>query len=511
MKRLIWIPILASLTGVAQAGKADDTLVWSTEVAVDSADFYYQNVMENFILAYHICDSLVQRDVVNGGYEPLLATSYDWVDELTLDFTLRQGVKFHDGKPFSAEDVVYTFTHTSNPDHNVSFPLSVEWVESVEALAEDKVRFHFKTPTPAVMEYLSGVTPIYPVGHYDAAPEIQGPGGAKLRDWGAVVPNCTGPYKVAEFVPGERVVLEKNSDYFTGGPKGTPKIGKLVFRTITDQQALLAELITGGVDWVYSLPRDTAESLNNMGHISMSSGPTLRVSAISMDAAGRSGPNPFQDVRVRRAVNHAIDRDAMAKNLVGEEAKVIHTACYPSQVGCTDEGATRYEYNPEKAKQLLAEAGYPDGFTVTIHAYRDRPHVEAIVGYLHAVGINAQLNLIQYSAFKPLMQEGNTSLAHMSWGSAGINDVSAITSAWFRETADDYAQDAELHEWLGIADTSNDPEVRKEHYRKALLKIAEEAYWVPLFSQVRYYTYTSDLDFTPSPDEIPHFYRSQWK
>ena len=503
--------LLLGFAAAAHAGKANDTLTWSTPTEVDSVDFYYQNVREGVILSQQICDSLLHRNAKTREYDPLLATGYKWIDDVTLELTLRKGVKFHDGRPFSAEDVVYTFQHIADPKNAIATPFTSSWVKSVEALADDRVRFRLNQPTPAALEYLSGVTPIYPKGHYDKAPVVNGPDGKPRRDWGALVPVCTGPYKVAQFVPGKSVTMTRNPDYFVGGPKGTPKIGKIVFRTIVDPQTQLAELMTGGIDWIWTLPKDDAAKVARGGRITVVSAPTLRISSLAFDAAGRSGQNPFRDVRVRRAVNHAIDKAAMAKNLLGPEAQVIHVACYPTQNGCSDEGAPRYAYDPAKARALLAEAGFANGFQTSILSYRDRAFDEAIIGYLQAVGIKADLKYLQYASWKTIYHDGKSPLTHLSWGSAGIDDASASVSAFFRNNADDYARDPEVMKALETADTSVQPAKRNEFYRKALVRIADQAYWVPLFSHPRYYAFTSDLDFTPTADEVAQFYRSSWK
>ncbi len=117
----------------------------------------------------------------------------------------------------------------------------------------------------------------------------------------------------------------------------------------------------------------------------------MRISFLSLDAAGRTGDNPLKDA-VRKALNYAIDRKAIATNLVGTAAQVLDTACYPSQFGCSQD-VPKYEYNPAKAKALLAEAGFANGFTMPIYSYRDRGFTEAVVGYLRAVGITADLNI----------------------------------------------------------------------------------------------------------------------
>jgi peptide/nickel transport system substrate-binding protein len=171
----------------------------------------------------------------------------------------------------------------------------------------------------------------------------------------------------------------------------------------------------------------------------------------------------------------------------------------------------RYGYDPALAKKLLAEAGYPDGFDIDIYGYRERPWVEAIIGYLRAVGIRAKLSYLQYAALRDKNWAGTTPLMYMTWGSNSVNDVSAIIGNFFKGSPDDFARDAELKRWIEQGDGSIDPEVRKTNYRLALQRIGERVYWLPMFSYVANYAFTADLDFTPDADEVPRFYRAKWR
>jgi peptide/nickel transport system substrate-binding protein len=229
-------------------------------------------------------------------------------------------------------------------------------------------------------------------------------------------------------------------------------------------------------------------------------------------ASSDAGPMPaLKDVRVRRAISHAIDREAMAKRLLGEGARVLNTLCFPLQFGCTDEGAPRYDFNPEKAKQLLAEAGYPNGFDIELWSYRDRTHTEAIINYLRNVGIRANIRSTQYAAANTALREGKAAMGHRTYGSYGIMDASATASAYLKGDDDDIAKDKQVIEWLTIADSAIDPNVRKDNYRKALARAADLALLLPLFSVPNTYVFTQELEFTPYPDELARFYEARWK
>jgi len=502
------VALVGVAAGEAQAGKSDDTLVWSTASEVDAVDIYYQNLREVVIMAHQICDTLVYRNPDTLEYEPLLATSWTWTTPTQLDVELREGVTFHNGESFGPDDVAYTYNHVSSEDSGVVTREVVDWMEHVEVTGEHSVRIHLDEPFPAALEFLSGITPIYPEGHYDDATETPSADGTR-RDYGAVQPVCTGPYELTEFDPGSSVTMTKNENYFAGSPKGQPEIGTLKFRTIPDAEAQLAELMTGRIDWIWSVPKENAGQIDAREGLTVEQAATMRVSFLNMDSAGRSGENPFQDIRVRRAVNHAIDKEAIASNLVGSAAEVLHSACFPTQFGCTQD-VKKYNYDPEKARALLEEAGYSDGFDTPLYAYRDRPFTEAVIGYLDEVGIDAPLNFMQRKALRPEIYDGETTFAHLTWGSQGVNDIANITPHYFTFGPDDYDRDEKVRSLLEEGNVETDPEKRQQLYKQALQRIAEKAYWAPLFSYARYYAFTSDLDFTPTPDEIAHFYRASW-
>ncbi len=207
----------------------------------------------------------------------------------------------------------------------------------------------------------------------------------------------------------------------------------------------------------------------------------------------------------------AIDRAAIVKAIVGPGARIIDTACFPEQFGCTTEGVTHYPYDPQKAKALLAAAGYPNGFETELSAYRDRPLAEAIIGYFRAIGVKASLRYMQYAAIRDLYRAHKMPIQYTTWGSFSVNDASASVSNFFTFSADDLARDPQVRDWLRIADTSIDPAVRKANYKKALDRISAEAYWAPISSWPLTYAYAKDLDFTPSTDEVPRFFQAKWK
>lgn len=495
------VAVALALSTPVHAGKRDNTLRIAGNQVPESLDAYFNNVRLGVIIAHHIWDQLIYRDPRSNEYKPLLATAWKWVDPKTLEIDLRKGVRFHDGEAFDADDVVYTLNYVSNPANKAVTQQNVNWIEKAEKVDAHKVRILLKKPFPAALEYLAGPIPIYPNEYYAKA----GPKGMSAKPVG------TGPYRVTEHQPGRLVKFERNKDYFKDSPRPQPAIEKIELRLIPDQNTQAAELMAKGLDWIFNVPPDQAKQLKSVRDLSVVAGESMRVVWLTM--ATREGtPTPvLKDIRVRKAVAHAINREAMLKTVVGESARVIHTLCFPQQFGCTDEGAPRYPYDPARAKALLAEAGHPNGFEIDLYAYRERQQTEAMIGYLRAVGIRANLRFMQYAAMRDALREGKAGFAHQTWGSFSVNDVSAMMPVFFKFQADDVTRDEKVRDLLDAGDTSVNPNVRRSAYKHALTLMAEQAYVAPLYSLPVYYAHTKELEFRPYADEIPRFWEARWK
>jgi peptide/nickel transport system substrate-binding protein len=485
----------------AMAGKADDTLNMAYEQAPESVDPYFNNVRIGVIIAANVWDTLLYRDPVTNEYKGQLAKSWKQIDDKTMEFELREGVKFHNGEEFDADSVVYTLNFVSDPKNKATTQQNVRWIDKVEKLGKYKVRLTTKEPFPGAKEYLSTTVAIHPAKYYAEV----GPQGMNAKPVG------TGPYKVTDYQPGKSITLVRNTDYFKDSPKAQPKIGKVVIRFIPDRQTQMAEVISGGEDFIMNVPKDQAEQLTAMPNLTVVSGNTMRIVFMQMNSMDGTPSPQLKDERVRRAISMAIDRPAIVKNIVGEGAELLNTICTPSQVGCTQDGATVYKYDPAGAKKLLAEAGYPNGFNIDIVAYRDRSQTEAIINYLQAVGIKAKLSFLQYAAMRELVRNNKTGLTHQTWGSNLVNDVSASTPVYFAFGGDDITRDPEVRDLLDKGDHTIDLEARKAVYKKALNLIAEHAYAVPLWSLPAYYVTTQDLVFKPYSDELVRFWDMSWK
>ncbi|WP_375460313.1 ABC transporter substrate-binding protein [uncultured Enterovirga sp.] len=493
---------LAVAASPAMADKASNSIRFAYDQVPENVDPYFNNLRAGVIISQHVWDTLIYRDPTTGEYKGQLATKWTIVNDTTLEFDLRKGVKFHDGSDFTAEDVVYTFTYVSKPESRATTQANVNWIDKVEALDPYKVRLTTKTPFPGAIDYLSGPLVIHPAKYYEKV----GPKGMNEKPVGS------GPFRVSSHVIGKSLTLERNPDYFKDSPKPLAKVGKVEIRFIPDRQTQMAEIMAGGLDFIMNVPKDQADQIGAVPGYQAVSGETMRIAFLHFNALPETPTAAFKDVRVRQAINHAINKDALVKEIVGGGSRPLVTPCFFTQFGCTAEGATAYPYDPAKAKALLKEAGFGNGLSFDFYAYRERQQSEAIINDLAAIGIKANLRFLQYAAMRDQMRGGKVGFAFQTWGSNSVNDVSASTPVYFGAgSADDVSRDPEIQSFLKTGDTSVKPDDRKSAYRKAYALISERAYTVPLYTVPTYYVAPAALTFKAYPDECPRFWEMSWK
>ena len=502
-----WKPRLAAaclvgmLSTPAIAQKSADTLRVAWVGGVPNVDPYYNQQRIGLVMAHHAFDGLVHRDPDSFAIKPLLATAWRYIDDTTLEFDLRRDAMFHDGSRFSADDVVYTFNSILT-DKQVSVPSNFLWLQGAEKVDDYKVRVKLKRVFPAALEYIAMVLPIWPKAYREKVG----------LDAYAKQPVGAGPYRITNVDGDREVTMERFDGYYAGSPKGKPAIRKLSMRAVGEPATLTPEILGNRVDWVWQVVPDAFEKLAVVPFLSGVRAESMRVGYLSLDASGRTGAgNPLTNVKVRQAIFHAIDRATIARNLIPGGSRVPDAPCYPTQFGCDAAAAVRYDYNPDKARVLLAEAGFPKGFETELVSYVQPVITAAMQNYLKAVGIEARVSQLQTAAAIQRSQEGRSPLDLANWGSYSINDVSAILPNYFTATNNDYARDPDLKSLIEQGGASTEPDVRRKFYSAAIKLITEKAYWLPLHTYVTTYVYRREVAFKPYPDELPRFYLAGWK
>jgi peptide/nickel transport system substrate-binding protein len=496
--------LLAALLGAAapaQAQKSADTLRVTWRDAIPDVDPYYNQLRTGLVLAHQAWDGLTYRDPETFQMRPLLATSWRYVDDITLEFSLRHGVTFHNGDRFTADDVVYT-VNTVLADKQVSVPSNYLFIAGATKIDDYTVQIKLKRIFPAALEYIAMALPIWPKAYRERV-------GA---DAYAKAPVGAGPYRITKVDGVSEIDLERYGGYYDGSPKGHPAIRFIKIHEVADATTELNELLGGRTDWIWNFNPDNFDNIAGVPTLQALRAESMRLGYMQLDAAGRTGAdNPLTNVKVRQAIAYAIDRPTIARQLVQGNSRVPDTPCYPTQFGCDAVSAVHYDYDPGKAKALLAEAGYPNGFDTELVTALLPQFAGAIQGYLKAVGINARISQLQTGAAIKLTLAGRVPLGLGAWGSYSINDVSAFLPFFFTGTDSDYTRDPEIEKLVAEGGATIDPDERRRFYGLAIRRITENADFLPMYTGVVTYGISRQLNFKPYPDELPRFFLSSWK
>jgi peptide/nickel transport system substrate-binding protein len=496
---------LAAMGSQAQAQKSADTLrvVWWDQIA--NVNPYYNSLRAGLVLAHQTMDGLIYRDPNGFVLKPALATKWEYIDPTSIRFELRHGVTWPDGSPFTADDVVYTINNALT-DKQLMVPSNYSWIAGIDKVDDFTVVLHLKKIFPAALEFIAMVTPIQPKAYREKV-------GSDAFD---KLPMGIGPYTITKVDGVNEIDLIRNESYYKDSPKGRPAIGKVIIHEVVDASVAQNEIIGGRADWTWNVLPDNVPKLAALPFLKTEAAETMRVNFLNLDAAGRTDPKgPLTNQKVRQAIEYAIDRGSISKNLMAG-SRVPDAPCFPTQFGCDAAAAVKYPYDPAKAKALLAEAGYPNGFDTELVSFQLSTFEGAVQNYLKAVGINVKVSHLQVQASVQRAQEGKSPIDFTNWGSYSINDVSAFLPNFYSGASasgfapSDAARDQTLTDLIKAAGATTDLEVRKKDYAEAIHRITDEAYMIPMFTGVAFYAYRKELNFKPWPDEVPRFYMSSW-
>ena len=423
---------LAILTLPAVAIAKDREVAIGLQAAITSMDPHYHNLSPNNSMMLHIFEPLIKRDS-NQRLVPGLAISWKAIDDLTWEFKLRKNVRFHDGSPFTAEDVLFTLKRVPNvPNSPSSFATFTKPI--VDAKATDPHTLVFKTASPHVLlpSDLASVMIVSRASGEKAATEDYNSGKAAVG---------TGPYRFAEYVPNQRVVLKANYGYW-GGEEPWDKI---TFKILTNPAARVAALLSGDVQLIETVPTADIAKLAKDPKYSLSDKVSNRVIYVHLNQGTEKSPpfvtdksgkplekNPFRDSRVRKALSVAINRDAIADRVM--ERKAVPAAqLLPDFFYGTSKNLKPAKFDPEGAKRLLAEAGYPNGFALTIHGpnnryINDEKVAQAIAQFYTRIGIDAKVETMPSSVYFTRASKLEFGYMVLGWGTESGEQGSSLRS-----------------------------------------------------------------------------------
>lgn len=396
LSSLLWISMAAAVPVVAKELKV------GLAATITSMDPHFHNYSPNNSMARHIFEPLIRQDV-NQKLVPGLARTWRNVDALTWEFTLRRQVRFHDGTPFTAADVVFTLKRAGNvPNSPSSFSVFTRAVTETQVV--DDVTLLIKTATPhPLLPYELAAVPIVSRKHAD---------GASTDDFNSGKAAIgTGPYKFSSYVPNQQVVLKANYGYW-GGEEPWESV---TFKQLPNAAARVAALLSGDVQLIEAVPTADIPQLMKNPRVELASRISNRLIYIAMEQGNERAPNtfdkagkplnqnPFKDVRVRRALSRAIDRDALSARVM-EGKSMAAGQILPDGFAGVSKAIKAEKVDARESRRLLSDAGYPNGFTVTLHAtnnryINDEKLAQAIAQMWTRVGIETKVETQPASVF----------------------------------------------------------------------------------------------------------------
>ncbi|MBI4245550.1 MAG: ABC transporter substrate-binding protein [Candidatus Rokubacteria bacterium] len=389
--------LVAPFRSEPASGKPEGTVVIGMRAELTTLNQAAGSIPE-ITVGENIFETLVYRNF-DGSVRPHLAERWTLSpDGLTYTFHLRKGVKFHNGEPFNAQAVKYSIEWIRDPSVFSQFKGYWTTVKTIEIVDDSTIKIQFTQPYPILISLLPWHLPILPPKYVSE----------NRATWGRK-PVGTGPYRFVEWIPNERIVMDANLDYW----QGPPPFQRLIFRPIPDETARTAALLSGAVHVVGPLSLDQTPMVSATPGVHVVWTDSLQRERVAI----RHDVKPFDDVRVRQAVAHAIDKPAIIKNILGGNATDIHGPLVGLEWGFDAGLKEAYPYNPGRAKALLAQAGHAKGIETEFEyapgiTAKNTETAEAIVNYLAAVGIKAKLRALDYGKY--ISKSKNRELAPLS-------------------------------------------------------------------------------------------------
>lgn len=407
----------------------------------------------------NICDTLVTRDA-EMRYAPQLAASWEVEGETRWVFRLREGVRFHNGDPLTAEDVKFTIDRIigavpglpPSPRKDLLGP-----VAGAEVPDERTVAIITEAPYPILDKKLV-FEPICPRGYFEQV----GPDEFARRPVGA------GPFRLLEWRPGERIVLERFEDYYGGSPEippvGLAQLSGVVFRPLEEAATRLASLSAGEVDVAVNVPPDQAESVDALPHARLSAAAGTRTHFVGLNCARR----PFVERRVREAMRWTVDPRPIVEQYLLGRAQALPGILVPMAFGY--EGTLpEPRQDPQRARALLREAGYPDGLEITLDCEAsDKRMAEAIAGSMGAAGVRATVRVWRRDNLLTQLRRHERDAFLTSWGNSSL-DPSGILPVLFHSVGySNYFgyRNPRVDRLLEEGDRTMEPEARASAYRE---------------------------------------------
>ncbi len=457
-----------------------------TLLAMTIVDWTTNNMLE------HIYDRLLDRDAKTFKPKPMLATEWKIVNDTTWEFKLRRNVKFHNGEPFTAASVKATIEYGLDPATKSHFASAAYWglVKEVQVVDDYTVRFVTKQPWPNLIDSASLTNSLMM-----PAKALKELGPARLAE----KPIGTGPFKFVEWRRDERLVLDRNPDYW----QGPADVSRVTFRFIPEFSARMAALLSGEIDIMKDVPPHAVEAIEKGGRARLRATVSSRINYLALV---NLKPGPMQDVRVRRAMNHAVDVDELITQVLKGRATRM---CGPLSPANVDYAPVEcYKHDPARARALFKEAGVdPAALSLTLDSPSGRYPLDkdvslAIGAQLQRLGIKTNVVVNEWGTHLDKIKNRKTGdMFFLGWGPAlhGQGTMQPLFLA--DQTYSSYGNNKTIDDRIARAQTLLDAKARAAAYADLQKAVHDEAPWVFLWQQHDIYGVAQTVEWTPRADE----------
>jgi len=490
----------------AQGGR---TLTIGIGGAFSSMDPHYHDLSPNHALTQHIFEPLITTDA-DGNPIPCLATGWESLEPTLWEVKLRPNVTWHDGTPFTADDVVFTLQRApAVPNSPASMGQYIRPIARTEVMDPLTLRIHTETPVPLIPRLLSSFVIV----------SRKNGEGMETRDYNSGKAAVgTGPYRFVSYTPGDRAVFEASTTYWGG----VQPWSRVVYRMIPNDSARVAALRAGDVDAIDNVPTRDVAAMRQVPGITVQTKVGQRLIYLYLDVGrerspfvtdlrGNPIPNPMRDVRVRRAMTHSINREGIARQLMEGFSKPTGQLMPEGGMGF-DPTIPVPAFDPALARRLLTEAGVGEGFAITLHTPNDRYVNDAEIAQALAqmwtrVGIRTTVNAMPSSVFFPRTPRDENSIALTGWSSNTAEPNTTLINlvatqmperGWGTTRRASHYSNPETDALLERAFATIDPGQRAELYKEATrIGIMREVAAIPLHHQVNVWASRSHVTYAP--------------
>lgn len=511
MLRIAPVGILAGTLALVGPGASAETFRWASQTDPGTMDPHAESSTPVLGFLNNVYEGLVRR-APDMAIEPALATAWEPIGEGEgWRFTLREGVTFHDGAPFTAEDVRFSYERASSEQADVASWFAT--VEDVVVVDEFTVDVLTTQPDPIFPDAIANWMMMD--SGWAEANGTESPA-RDAENFATLNANGTGPFRLASRQPGLETVLEPFEGWW-GEPEHN--ITRAVFTPIENAATGVAALLAGDVDMINPVPVQDAPRLDAQEGVRVIRGTEARVillglahEAETLHGGDAGAPNPLRDVRVRRAIAHAIDVPAIVQTILRGTAKPVAQLTPPGLRGAT-EGIEPLPHDPEAARALLAEAGYPDGFALNFKCTNDRylndeSVCQAITAMLAQVGIRAELEALPTRNYWPELREGAFDLYLVGW-SPGTFDAEHPIRFLVASSEGDLGtwnfggfSSARVDELLPRIQSEIDEAQRQAMLDEVAGIVADEVAYVPLYVQPLLWGVRENVELVQRPDDF---------